>query len=227
MSPLLLGAVLGATGAFLLDPQLGRRRRALIRDKWTRGVTDGREFADAAKKDLQHRARGMAASVKRLRRGASSDDVLVERVRAKLGRYCSHPAAIEITAFNDRVVLTGDVLASEQEQVVAAVRSLRGVEQVDNKLTAYQNADGISSLQAGAAPHAAGFGLFQDHWSPGIRLVTGGAGALLLLYALARGGLTSIGALGTGALLLGRASSNQPLRRTLSNPSPRRTREAA
>ena len=63
MSPLLLGAVLGATGAFVLDPELGRRRRALIRDKVTRGVTEGREFADAATQDLQHRARGLRARV--------------------------------------------------------------------------------------------------------------------------------------------------------------------
>ena len=33
MSPLLVGVVLGATSAFMLDPQHGRRRRALVRDK--------------------------------------------------------------------------------------------------------------------------------------------------------------------------------------------------
>jgi hypothetical protein len=112
------------------------------------------------------------------------------------------------------VVLTGDVLASEQEQIFDAVRSVRGVEHVDNKLTAYESAEGISSLQGGAEPSRERFELLQDNWSPGIRLVTGGAGALLLLYAFARGGLTGIGALGAGAVLLGRASSNQPLRNT-------------
>src|SRR3954454_8620846 len=80
MSPLLLGAVLGATGAFLLDPDLGRRRRALIRDKVTRGVTEGREFADAATQDLQQRARGLAASVRSLRTGRTPDETLVGRL---------------------------------------------------------------------------------------------------------------------------------------------------
>src|SRR5919199_6429374 len=143
--------------------------------------------------------------------------LLLERVRAKLGRYCSHPGAIEVTAFNGRVVLTGDVLASEQQQIFDAVRSVRGVEHVDNKLNAYESAEGISSLQGGAVPPRDRFPLLQENWSPGIRLVTGGAGALLLLYALARGGLTGIGALGLGAVLLGRASTNQPLRRTLAS----------
>jgi BON domain-containing protein len=228
MSPLLLGAVLGASGAFLLDPELGRRRRALIRDKVTRGVTESREFADAATKDLQQRARGVSSRVKRLRAGGSPDEALVARVRAKLGRYCSHPGAIEVTAFNGRVVLTGDVLASEREQIFEAVRTVRGVEQVDNSLSAHQSAEGVSSLQGGSAPERERFALLQENWSPGIRLVTGGAGALLLLYALVRGGLSSIGALGVGAVLLGRATTNQPLRRAFEATARRQThREVA
>ena len=231
MSPLLLGAAFGAVGAFLLDPELGRRRRALIRDKVTRGMTEGREFTEAATKDLQQRARGLAASVRSLRGGRTPDELLVERVRAKLGRYCSHPGAIEVTAFNGRVVLTGDVLASEQEAIFDAVRSLRSVEHVDNKLNAYESAEGVSSLQGGTAPDRERFALLQENWSPGIRLVTGGAGALLLLYALARGGFSGIGALGLGAVLLGRASTNQPLRRSFAAAAARysasREREAA
>ena len=227
MSPLLLGAALGAAGAFLLDPELGRRRRAVIRDKVTRGMTEGREFTDAATKDLQQRARGLAASVRSLRGGGTPDELLVERVRSKLGRYCSHPGAIEVTAFNGRVVLTGDVLASEQEQIFDAVRSVPRVEHVDNKLNAYESAEGISSLQGGATPPRERFALLEENWSPGIRLVTGGAGALLLLYAVARGGLTGIGALGLGALLLGRASTNQPLRRSFASAGMRASSASA
>ena len=224
MSPLLLGAVLGAAGAFLLDPELGRRRRALVRDK----ITEGRDFADAAAQDLQHRARGLRARVKRMRgRPGSSDDVLIERVRAKLGRYCSQPRAIEVTAFNGHIVLTGEVLAAEQQQVLAAVRSLRGVEQVDDKLTAYANAEGIPSLQGRSTFHPARLAVTDGDWSPGLRLMAGGMGALFLLYALARGGLTSIGALGAGAVLLGRASTNRSLRSALSTTPAAREREAA
>ena len=151
----------------------------------------------------------------------------MERVRAKLGRYCTHPGAVEVTAFNGHVVLTGDALAAEQQQVMAAVRSVRGVEHVDNKLTAHASADGIPSLHRASAPDRERIALRQGDWSPGLRLMAGGTGALLLLYALARGGLTSIGALGAGAVLLGRASTNQPLRRAISSAPAPREREAA
>jgi hypothetical protein len=211
MPPLLLGITLGAAGAFLLDPQHGRRRRALLRDKMDRGMHETREFADAATLDLRQRARGFAARAKSLRGGQAPDDVLVERVRAKLGRYSSHPGAITVTALNGRVVLTGDILAEEQERLFDAVRSVRGVEHVDNQLSAYQSAEGVSSLQGGSAPDLERPELLQESWTPGVRLIGGGAGALLLLYALSRGGLTAVGALAAGAALLGRASTNQPL----------------
>lgn len=211
MSPLLLGAALGATGAFILDPQQGRRRRALVRDKVVRGVHDSREFADAASKDLRYRARGVAARVRTLRGGSAPDDILIERVRAKLGRYTSHPGAIEVTARDGRVVITGDILAREQEALFDAVRSVTGVKHVDNQLRAYENAEGVSSLQGGVEPDREQWELLQENWSPGIRAVTGGAGAMLVLYALVRGGIAGIGALAIGAALLGRASANRPL----------------
>jgi hypothetical protein len=211
---LLLGFALGAAGALLLDPQHGPRRRARVRDTVTRGMTDGREFADAATKEIRHRARGLAAQVRSLRgtarRGPISDDMLVERVRAKLGRYSSHPAAIEISAQDGRVILAGDILANEVDRLFDAVRTMRGVEHVDNRLTAYPSAAGVPSLQ-GTQALPVRLELLQETWSPGIRVMVGGTGALLLLYALARGGLSGIGALGIGALLLARASTNQPL----------------
>jgi len=211
MPRLLLALALGATSAFLLDPQQGRRRRALVRDKVTKTVNESREFADAARKDLRYRAQGIAARARSWRGSGAPDDILVERVRAKLGRYSSHPGAIEVTAHNGRVVLAGEVLASEQESLYDAVCSVRGVEHVENNLTAHESAQGVSSLQGGAAPDRERFELAQDSWTPGVRVLTGGAGALLLLYALSRGGLAGIGALAAGAALLGRASANRPL----------------
>ena len=207
MRPLLLGLALGAVGAFLLDPQHGRRRRALVRDK----AAAGREFADAAATDLRRRARGIAAGVQGLRGAPVSDEVLAERVRAKLGRHASRPGAIQVAAHAGCITLTGDILAAEVARVFDAVRALRGVQHVDNRMNAYPSAAGVSSLQDDAEPGRVGRDLFQVNWTPGIRLIAGGTGALLLLYALARGGLSGIGALGIGALLVGRASTSQPL----------------
>jgi hypothetical protein len=211
MSPLLLGITLGAAGAFMLDPEQGHRRRALVRDKMVRGLRDGREFAGAAAKDLRARARGLAAEARSLRGAPAPDDVLVQRVRAKLGRYCSHPGAIEVAALNGRVALTGDILAAEQEALFDAVCAVRGVQHVENQLRPYPSAEGVSSLQGGTQPDRESWELLRDNWSPGTRALTGGAGAALLLYALARGGIAGIGALALGAVLLGRAGTNRPL----------------
>jgi len=211
MSPLLVGVALGATSAFMLDPQLGRRRRALVRDKMVHGVHESREFADAASKDLRYRAQGIAARARSLRGGATPDEILVERVRAKLGRWVSHPGAIAVTAHEGRVVLTGDILASEEEELFDVVRSVHGVAHVDNQLNAHQSAEGVSALQGGSEPDRERWELAQDNWSPGTRAITGAAGALLLLYAVSRGGLPGIGALALGAALLGRASANRPI----------------
>ena len=211
MPPLLLGLALGATGVFLLDPQQGRRRRALLRDKMVRGVNESREFADAAAQDLRSRAQGIAAQARSLRTGETPDDLLVARVRAKLGRYSSHPRAITVTAREGRVVLTGDILAREAQSLIAAVRAVRGVQQVENQLTTHENAEGISSLQGGTEPDRERFELLQENWTPGVRALAGGAGALLLLYALARSRLAGIGALALGAALVSRAATNRPI----------------
>src|SRR4051812_40478244 len=94
---LLAAAGLGAALMFLFDPQQGRRRVSLMRDRWTRLARRGRDTADAGWRDLSNRAVGMVARM----RGAwhpetPDDDVLTERVRAELGRCVSHPHAVQV-----------------------------------------------------------------------------------------------------------------------------------
>lgn len=71
MSPLLLGAALGATSAFIFDPQQGPRRRALVREK----VVRGRQFVETARKD---RVRGVLT-------GAAAVSVLYAFARGGFG----------------------------------------------------------------------------------------------------------------------------------------------
>jgi hypothetical protein len=63
---LLAAAGAGAALAYLLDPQQGRQRRALVRDK---AYSYGKTFQDRAPKiakDLQNRAHGVVAETRRL-----------------------------------------------------------------------------------------------------------------------------------------------------------------
>lgn len=215
MSPILLGIALGAGSAFLLDPQQGRRRRALLRDKWVRTSREAREFGDAAAKDLRGRAQGLSTQVKAqvhsLRSGPVTDDVLAARVRAKLGRYVSHPHAIRVTAQNGYVTLTGDILGGEHGALLSALRSVPGVRDCADRLDVHQTAEGISALQGGLPPAGQRWEILQETWSPGTRAVVGGTGALLALYALARGGALGVAALTGGAALIARAKANRPL----------------
>lgn len=211
MSPLFLGLAAGAAGAFFMDPRQGRQRRALMRDKLTRGMREGREFGDAAAKDLRGRARGAVAQVRALRGGPVTDDVLVGRVRAKLGRYVSHRRAVHVSARNGIVTLTGDVLASEHNGLIRALRMVSGVDDLDDRLDVHPSAEGVSSLQGGMTPGGEPIELLQAHWAPGTRAVVGGAGALLVFYALIRGGVLGVAAIAGGAALLARARANRPL----------------
>lgn len=189
MSPLLLGAALGATSALMLDPQQGRRRRAVVR-----------QFADAAHKDLRARADGIKARVRSLRGGPASDDVLCARVRSKIARYTSHRRAIEVTALDGRVVLTGDILERELPQVVQAACAVPGVQHVDNQLQAHESAEHVSALQGGDEP-------LEGTWTPGVRALVGGAGAASLLYSLARGGIGALVPMALGVALVACAAS--------------------
>lgn len=206
---------LGAGAAFLLDPQQGRRRRALIRDRMVRASREAREFRDAAAQDLRARARGLSYQLRNqartLRGGPVTDDVLVERVRANLGRYVSHPHAIRVTAQNGYVTLGGDILAGEHGRLLQALRSVGGVRDCADRLDVHARAEGISALQGGTAVSRQRVDILQSRWSPGTRALVGGAGALLALYALARGGLTGVAAMAGGAALMARAKANRPL----------------
>ena len=56
----LAGFGLGALAMFLLDPDSGRRRRTVARDKAVGAVNDVTEAASSKARDLQNRAKGLA-----------------------------------------------------------------------------------------------------------------------------------------------------------------------
>jgi osmotically-inducible protein OsmY len=144
----LAGLGLGAGAMFILDPARGRRRRAFLRDKaihLTRvsGCTLGK-----TSRDLRNRAIGLISETRSsLKEGQVPDDVLADRVKSRLGRYAVHDRSIAIRAQDGRVILTGDILASELDTLLAAVSAVRGVQNVSNELVVHETPDGISSLQ--------------------------------------------------------------------------------
>ena len=144
------GFALGAAFMYAFDPTGGRRRRALARDQFTRLAHTTSDGLDAAARDLSNRAAGTVAEARRrLRSDRPDDDVLVERVRAALGRAVSHPKAIDVDACDGTVVLCGPILSHEVSSLLSAVESVQGVRNVDNRLEPHDQPGNIPSLQGG------------------------------------------------------------------------------
>lgn len=129
--------------------------------------------------------------------------MLCARVQARIGRYSSHPRAIEVTALDGRVVLTGDILQREMDRLVDASRSVPGLRHLENQLRGHETAAHVLALQeTGTGPHGEPWKVIEETWTPGVRALIGGAGTASLLYALARGGIGALVPLALGAALV-------------------------
>jgi hypothetical protein len=207
-------ALLGAAVMYVLDPDRGRRRRALARDKAVLALHEVREALDVTARDLANRTRGLAAeSVSAIRRRQAPDVVLHERVRAKLGRVVSHPGAIEVSSQDGVVTLSGPILEAEMEQTLNAVSKVRGVRQVENRLQAHAEAQGVPGLQGGSDRPGERFELMQENWAPATRFLVGLTGAMLTGYGFERRSIPGAVVGLAGAALLTRAAANLPARR--------------
>jgi gas vesicle protein len=165
-----LGIGIGALAAFVADPRAGRRRRALARDQLVRASRKTRDALDATAHDLANRTSGMMATTRgRWTNQPADDRRLAERVRAALGRVCSHPHAIDVEATDGRVTLRGPILASE---------GVRGVASVANALEAHDSAEGIPALQGEGRIAGPSLDILQRNWAPATQaLVTAGLAA--------------------------------------------------
>jgi len=170
----LCGVGVGATTMYLLDPDLGRRRRAVVRDKAIRAGRKTWDAADATARDVGQRAAGMTARARAMFETDTPDDrVLCARVRSELGRATSHPRAIDVQARAGTVALVGDALASEIPAIVRRVESVRGVCEVENQLTPHAAAEKVPSLQGESERPGQWMSWARSGWSPTAILVAG------------------------------------------------------
>ena len=203
------GLGLGTGLMFLLDPDRGRRRRALLRDKGIWAARKTGECWDATTRDLSNRTQGIVSELQsRFSSGPVDDAVLVDRVRSKLGRAVSHPSAVQVTAQNGTVTLAGPILMEEVPELLACVNSVHGVNDVVNDLEAHETAGNHPALQGGRERQGSRFEFFQENWSPAARLVAGAAGATLAAYGGVRRDALGAGLGAAGLLLLTRGITN-------------------
>ena len=215
----LIGGVgLGAGLMYFLDPDRGRRRRALLRDRGVSLVGQSEWMMSKVGRDLRNRSYGLAAETRSLfEHEEASPDVLEARIRSRLGRLCRHPAAISVLVREGgEVVLSGPILASDVDRVMRGVTSTAGVSTVENRLEVHQRAENVPGLQGGAArgPRQR-FEFLQSNWSPGPRVLAGSAGCALALAGFRRGGILGALAGAAGTALCARALANTDFQRIL------------
>jgi hypothetical protein len=132
---LALAAGVGAGVMYFFDPNRGRARRAMVLDKAAKLYHDGVERAEHTIRDLENRAGGLVHEADALLHAEPIDDeILVAHVRAKLGRLVARPHRVEATAKDGHVALAGQVRPEEAASLLLAVRAMRGVKEVENRL---------------------------------------------------------------------------------------------
>ncbi len=132
---LALGASVGALSMYLLDPQLGRRRRATATDKTKHALNEVGKKTYRTAADLSNRAKGgILNAVGSLKSEIPADDLLMERVRSSIGQIMSESDDVEVVAKNGVVTLTGSVLEGTLSLILRTVAAVPGVEHVENRL---------------------------------------------------------------------------------------------
>src|SRR5512138_2725488 len=92
-------AGVGAGLMYLFDPDRGKRRRALLRDKAEHATRIAADAARKTRRDVRNHLLGAVAEFESLLRSEEATDrVLEQRVRSKMGRVVSHPHAIKVKA---------------------------------------------------------------------------------------------------------------------------------
>jgi osmotically-inducible protein OsmY len=144
------GLLAGAGIMYLLDPDRGGRRRALVRDRAARARHKLGHSLDAKARDLGNRAKGTVAGLRsRFRRESVDDATVHERVRSAIGHAVSHPSAIEASVSDGRVTLQGPVLERELDDLRRTVGQVRGVTEIVNELVVHSEPGGVPALQGG------------------------------------------------------------------------------
>jgi CBS domain-containing protein len=150
---LLIALGAGSLLSYLLDPRLGRRRRARARDRARHAANMTARHAVQLEHDLINRAHGLAARLRTLGQpDDASDEVLRERVRSAMGRACSRVGAIEVAVTSGNVILSGPILEREHMPLLRTIARVRGVRSIEDKLDRHVSPDGAYGLRHDAPP---------------------------------------------------------------------------
>lgn len=213
ITSLLVGAGAGAGLMYLLDPDQGNRRRALVRDQLVHAGHLTGDAVDTTSRDVRNRARGVVAELRsRLSpEGDVPDDRLRERVRARLGQIVRYAHSIEATVDGGRVTLRGPVLADDVAGLVRRIERVPGVREVDDQLELHAEPGNVPGLQGAQTSRGQVLPFMRGALSPTARLATGLGGAMLALWGLRRLDAAGVPVALIGMAMLARGVGAPPL----------------
>lgn len=158
-----------AVAVYYLDPEMGRRRRAMVRDKLDSMSHDASDYARTTGQRAADRVKGLAASARApFSSGHSqmqdSDRQLRDRIRTQLQGLVSHPQAIEVVVNQGSASLRGQILASERDRLMSSVQAMPGVTHIDDRLEVHDEASSMTLVHG------------SEHATPGERTISRPAG---------------------------------------------------
>ena len=199
---LLGGMGLGASLMYCLDPDRGRRRRAMVRDELVRAVHEAGDALDKGLRDWNQRVSGsLIEAASRFVPGSVSDEVLTPRIRSALGRCVSYPQGIEVIVNAGHVTLRGPILERDVTRLLAKVRHMKGVKDITEELERHSEPGKVPDLQ-GKPRNIVDHNLLELRWTPAARLGAAVAGSFLAVHGATRRGLPGLasGVIGLGLL---------------------------
>jgi len=148
LGSLALGFGAGVLAAMLFDPRRGAARRAQVRDKAYAAARHIAEEIVRGARDLSQRGRGRIYELTHAEETVP-DSLVVERVRAQIGKAVSHSRPVQVEAQDGCVILSGPILKDEVEPLIEIVCKVRGVKSIESRLDVHEDAGTLPSLQAG------------------------------------------------------------------------------
>jgi len=206
--------VIGAAGVgaglmYMFDPDRGKRRRAIARDRAVHySKVAGRELRQTGH-DLSNRVHGAIVEARSFFEEPTdvSDKKLVARIRTELGHHVSHPHALKTFADEGWVTVLGPIFTDEADVLLQHLAQVKGVKAIEDRLERHEPGENVPALQNGKQVRET-----SGRFSYAARVLALFAGGAIALYGSRKGGLmkNAITTLGTGVFGFGAAGRTDP-----------------